>query len=159
MTQKIPLPLQQFFARVDRGLLATLVLCVFALYPLLRPGLPNGTDVLYHVYRVAEMDRAWSHGVLMPRWAESFYYGYGSPVFHYYASFTYYVTSILMRVFALDSLNALRALIVLCVMVGGAGMYLFSREVWGSKLAGVLAALCYVYAPYMMFTEPYARGA
>jgi hypothetical protein len=159
MTQKLPLQLQQFFARIDRGLLATLVLCLFALYPLLRPGLPNGTDVLYHVYRVAEMDRAWSHGVLMPRWAESFYYGYGSPVFHYYASFTYYITSVLMRLFALDSLNALRALIALCVMVGGAGMYLFARDMWRSKLAGVLAALCFVYAPYMIFTEPYARGA
>ncbi len=159
MIQKTIPQLQKFVANIDRGLLATLALCLFALVPLLRPGLPNGTDVLYHVYRVAEMDRAWSHGVFMPRWAESFYYGYGSPVFHYYASFTYYVTSILMRVFAIDALNAVRALIAFCVTLGGAGMYLFAQELSRSKLSGILAALCYVYAPYILFTEPYARGA
>ncbi|NWF70316.1 MAG: hypothetical protein HXY40_14615 [Chloroflexi bacterium] len=148
-----------FFARVDSGLLLALLLCLFALLPLLRPGLPNGTDVLYHVYRVAEMDRAWAHGLLLPRWAENFYYGYGSPVFHYYASFTYYLTSVLMRLLALDALNALRALIAVCVLLGGAGMYLLARVVWRHRAAGVIAALCFVYAPYMLFTEPYARGA
>jgi uncharacterized membrane protein len=75
----------------DFGLLLTLALCAFALWPLLyRPGLPNGNDVLYHVYRTAEMDRAWTHGVLLPRWAESCYTGDGAPVFNYYASLSYY---------------------------------------------------------------------
>ncbi|MBZ0278999.1 MAG: hypothetical protein K8I60_22830 [Anaerolineae bacterium] len=145
--------------RFDGGLLLTLALCLFALWPLLyRPGLPNGTDVLYHVYRVAEMDRTWSHGVLIPQWAESFYTGYGAPLFHYYASLTYYLTSLLARVFALDAVNSLRALIVLAVLGSGSGMYTFARQ-RGGKAGGVLAALVYVYSPYILFTEPYARGA
>ncbi|MCB9449894.1 MAG: hypothetical protein H6672_00550 [Anaerolineaceae bacterium] len=145
--------------RPDWGLLITLALCLFALWPLAyRPGLPNGTDVLYHVYRVAEMDRAWSHGVLIPQWAETFYTGYGAPLFHYYASLTYYVTSILSRLFALDAVNSLRLLIVLGALGAGAGMYTFAR-VRGGKIGGVLAALVYVYSPYLLFTEPYARGA
>lgn len=144
---------------VDPGLLLTLVLCLFTLWPLLqKPGLPNGTDTLYHIYRVAEMDRAWAHGVLMPRWAEAFYYGYGSPVFHYYASFTYYVTSVLMRLFALNAVDSLRALTILCMLLAGGGTYLFMRDAVG-KLAGILAALAYVYSPYILFTEPYTRGA
>ena len=145
--------------RLDFGLLFTLALCSFALWPLLyRPGLPNGNDVLYHVYRAAEMDRAWSHGVILPHWAESFYTGYGAPVFHYYASLSYYVSSLLMRIFGLDALNSLRALIVLCVWGAGAGAYLFLKPRAG-RLGGVIAALCYVYCPYMLFTEPYSRGA
>ncbi len=145
--------------RPDWGLLLTLALCLFALWPLAyRPGLPNGTDVLYHVYRVAEMDRAWSHGVLIPQWAEAFYTGYGAPLFHYYASLTYYVTSILSRLFALNAVDSLRALIVLGVLGAGAGMYTFAR-VRGGKIGGLLAALVYVYSPYILFTEPYARGA
>src|SRR5690606_34451376 len=125
--------------RVDFGLLTTLVFCLFTIWPLTQqPGLPNGTDTLYHIYRVAEMDRAWAHGVLMPRWAEAFYYGYGSPVFHYYASLTYYVTSALMRLFALDAVNSLRTLTILCSLLAGGGMYLFLRDTAG-KLAGIIA--------------------
>lgn len=144
---------------VDPGLLLTLLLCLFTIWPLLqKPGLPNGTDTLYHTYRVAEMDRLWSHGVLLPRWAETFYYGYGSPVFHFYASFTYYVTSVLMRLFALNAVDSLRLLTTLCMLLAGGGMYLFMRDTL-SKLAGILAVLAYVYSPYILFTEPYTRGA
>lgn len=151
--------LQLLARHLDFGLLLTLVLCLFALWPLLyRPGLPNGNDVLYHTYRTAEMDRAWSHGVLLPRWAESFYTGYGAPVFHYYASLSYYVSSLFMRLFGLDALNSLRLLIVVCVLGSGAGTYLFAKRRAG-MLGGVIAALCYVYSPYMLFTEPYSRGA
>lgn len=161
-TTTLPQPASRFGAlaqRLDFGLIFTLALCSFALWPLVyRPGLPNGNDVLYHVYRTAEMDRAWAHGVLLPHWAESFYTGYGAPVFHYYASLSYYVGSLLMRVFGLDALNSLRVLIALCVWGAGAGMYWFVKPRAGT-LGGVIAALCYVYAPYMLFTEPYSRGA
>ncbi len=145
--------------QADGALLLVLLLCSFSLYPLLaRPGLPNGSDVLYHVYRVAEMDRAWAHGLLTPRWAETFYTGYGAPLFHYYAGAAYWLTSILMRVFALDAVNSLRLLIALALFAGGAGTYLFARR-YGGRTGGVLAALSYTYSPYILFTEPYARGA
>lgn len=143
---------------LDIDLLLTLALCLFTLWPLLQqPGLPNGTDTLYHIYRVAEMDRSWSHGLLVPRWAETFYFGYGSPLFHYYASLSYFITSLLIRLTGWDAVNALRALIVLCMLGAGGGMFLFMRERVGN-LAGVLVAVCYVYTPYIAYKEPYARG-
>ncbi|MEZ4672012.1 MAG: 6-pyruvoyl-tetrahydropterin synthase-related protein [Anaerolineae bacterium] len=151
--------LKRLFHWFDIYLLLTLALCTFTLLPLLaRPGLPNGDDVLYHVYRAAEMDRAWSHGVLFPRWAESFYTGYGAPLFHYYASLSYYTTSTFSRLLALDAVNSLRLLIALCMLGAGAGMYGFARATSG-KAGGVIAALCYVYCPYLLYTEPYSRGA
>jgi hypothetical protein len=58
-----------------------IAICLVPIWTLLqKPGLPNGTDTLYHIYRVAEMDRLWSQGVLIPHWADSFYFGYGSPL-------------------------------------------------------------------------------
>ncbi|MBZ0303940.1 MAG: hypothetical protein K8J31_29650, partial [Anaerolineae bacterium] len=154
-----PANLQTRLRGLDFGLLATLVMCLWTAWPLLQqPGLPNGTDTLYHTYRVAEMDRAWAHGLLLPQWAETFYYGYGSPVFHYYASSTYYVTSALIRLLALDAVGSLRALTTLSMLLAGGGMYRFMRDQAG-KVGGMLAALVYVYSPYLVFTEPYARGA
>ncbi|MGQ9889309.1 MAG: 6-pyruvoyl-tetrahydropterin synthase-related protein [Aggregatilineales bacterium] len=145
--------------RLNFGLIAAVALSLLALWPLLaQPGLPRGEDTLYHIYRAAEMDRAWSRGALWPRWAESFYLGYGSPLFHYYAGGTYVVTSLLARLFSLDTVDSARALIALCMVSGGVGMYLWLRARAG-LLAGVVAAVCYVYSPYFVFTEPYGRGA
>lgn len=150
--------LTRFVRRLDSGLLITLALCLFTLWPLVsRPGLPNGDDVLYHVYRAAEMDRAWSHGVIFPQWAEAFYTGYGAPLFHYYASLTYYLTSLITRLFGFDAVNSLRLLIAVCMLGSGGGMYAFARR-YSGKTGGIIAALCYVYSPYILFTEPYSRG-
>lgn len=145
--------------RLDFGLVAVIALSLLALWPLaVQPGVPRGEDILYHVYRAAEMDRAWARGVLWPRWAESFYLGYGSPLFHYYASGTYVATSLLARLFGLNTVDSARTLIALCLVGGGVGMYLWLRTRAG-LLAGVVAAVCYVYSPYFVFTEPYGRGA
>jgi hypothetical protein len=144
--------------RFDLGLLIVLFLCSFALLPLIRePGLPKGYDVLYHVYRAAEMRRSWDAGVYMPRWASSFYFGYGYPVFHYYASLCYYLTSVITTLTGVSAVNALRTVIAMSLLGGGLGMYLFSRRHNGIA-GGMLSALVYIYSPYIMYTEPYTRG-
>jgi uncharacterized membrane protein len=159
--------LKQPFSRFDPGLLIALALCLFVWTPLLRqPGLPNGNDVLYHTFRAAEYARAWQHGELFPRWAEAFYFGYGSPVFHYYAGFTYTVTSVLITLTGMSALDALRVLITACALIGGGGMYLLARDLTSTssgqvrgQVAGLIAAVCFAYSPYMLFTEAYSRGA
>jgi hypothetical protein len=149
-------PSDRLSAGLELGL--ALLLSLFLMWPLLQnPGLPNGTDTFYHIQRVAEMDRLWSQGLLLPRWAASFYYGYGSPLFHYYASLTYHLTSVLMRIPGFDAVEALRALIVLCALAAGGGMFLWLRA-RVSALAGYIAAAAYVYTPYLLYQEPYARG-
>lgn len=143
---------------VDPGLLLVLALTLFTLIPLLRnPGLPNGPDVLYHSYRVAEMNRSWSHGLLFPTWAEGFYLGYGSPLFHFYARLTYVITSLFHILLGFGALDALRALLALSLLGCSSGMYLFAKRRFG-RLSGVIAGLLYVYSPYLMYTEAYARG-
>ncbi len=143
---------------IDSGLALVLLLTLFNLVPLLRnPGLPNGPDVLYHSYRVAEMNRSWAHGLLFPTWAEGFYLGYGSPLFHFYARLTYIVTSGMHVLFGMGSLDALRTVLLVSLLGCSGGMYLFASRRYG-KLGGVVAGLVYVYSPYLMYTEAYARG-
>lgn len=144
--------------RLDLALLVTLGLCLFAWWPVLsNAGLPEGHDTLFHLQRAAEMNRSWSHGVLLPHWAETFYYGYGSPVFHYYAGLAYYATSLIGRVLDLGTFDSIRALILLVLPGAGVGMDLFVRQRLG-RAAGLIAAVCYVYSPYIVYREPYVRG-
>lgn len=151
--------ISQPIVRFDFGLIAAFLLPLFALIPLLsNPGLPNGSDVLYHTYRAAEMNRAWEIGLLQPTWADGLYYGYGSPLWHFYASLTYHLSSALMQVAGISALTALRTLIVAALIVASVSTYLFTRA-YAGRLAGVIAALIYVYSPYLLYTEPYARGA
>ncbi len=143
---------------IDLGLVLVLALTLFTAIPLLtNPGLPNGPDVLYHSYRVAEMNRSWQHGVFFPTWAEGFYFGYGSPLFHFYASLTYYLTSLMHFILGMSALDALRTLLMLSLLACGGGMYLFVRRRYG-RLGGIIAGLVYVYSPYLMYTEAFARG-
>ena len=143
---------------VDPGLLIVLALTLFTVIPLLRnAGLPNGPDVLYHSYRVAEMNRSWSHGLLFPTWAEGFYLGYGSPLFHFYARLTYLITSLFHALLGLDALDALRVLLAFSLLGCSSGMYLFAKRRFG-RLGGIIAGLLYVFSPYLMYTEAYARG-
>lgn len=142
----------------DPGLLFVVALTLFTFIPLLRnPGLPNGPDVLYHSYRVAEMNRSWSHGLLFPTWAEGFYLGYGSPLFHFYARLTYVITGLFHVSLGLEALDALRALLALSLLGCSSGMYLFAKRRFG-RLGGIIAGLLYVYSPYLMYTEAFARG-
>ena len=143
---------------LDIGLIAVFGFMLLALVPLLmQVGLPNGSDVLYHVYRTAEMSRSWEAGTFFPRWAAGFYTGYGSPIWHFYANLAYWISAALMQVFGLSALDALRWLIVVCYVGMGTGMYLFARQQI-NRVGGVLAALAYLYSPYLIYTEPYARG-
>ena len=70
-------------------LLIVLLLTLPALWPLLRQGFFVSDDGLFHVYRVAALADAWSHGVLYPRLFPDFGFGYGQAVLNFYAPLTY----------------------------------------------------------------------
>ncbi len=62
-----------------------------------------------------------------------------------------------MIVFNQTALNALRAVLMLSLLGCSSGMYLFVKRRVG-VIGGLIAGLVYVYSPYLMFTEAYARG-
>ena len=149
----------RLFKRVDPGLILTLLLTLFVVMPWLsNPGLPRGDDVAHHVLRAAEMNRSWRHGLFFPSWGEGFYWGYGAPVFHFYASLTYYLTSLLHFIFHLSASESLLWLMALSLFACSGGMYLFCKRRSG-RLGAVIAGLVYVYSPYLMHADLHWRAA
>jgi hypothetical protein len=149
--------------QLDWGLLLALVLALVASAPFLtRPGLPRQTDAELHVYRAAELGHVLRAGVLYPRWAPDLYYGYGYPIFNYYAPFTYYLANLFNLFPGLDIVGGVKAVFVLGLVVASLGAYLLGRELFGSLGgvgAGILAAAIFTYYPYVVFIDPHARGA
>lgn len=144
--------------QLDPGYLAVLAICLLAIWPFLsRPGLPMETDAELHVYRLAELARLVSGGEWYPRWAPNFYFGYGYPIFNYYAPLVYYLGLPVALLPFFDAVVAVKAVFVLGLLAAGLGMYGFVRDNWGRPAAFVAAAV-YVYAPYIHFVDPHIRG-
>ena len=131
---------------------------------LTRPGLPHETDAELHVYRAAELGHTLRAGVFYPRWAPDFYFGYGYPIFNYYAPLTYYLANLFDLLPGVDVVGGVKAVFVLGFLVASLGAYLLGRELFGpaagvlAPAAGVLAAASFVFAPYIVYIDPHARG-
>ncbi len=135
-----------------------LALALVAAAPFLtRPGLPHQTDAELHVYRAAELGHTLRAGVFYPRWAPDFYFGYGYPIFNYYAPLTYYLANLFDLLPGVEIVGGVKAVFVLGFLVASLGSYLLGRELFGPA-AGVLAAASFAFAPYIVFIDPHARG-
>jgi hypothetical protein len=126
-----------------------------ALLPLLRGHLPWRADGLLHFYRLAQLDRAVAHGLLYPRWLPDLGFGFGFPLFNYYAPFSYYVVLPLTRL-GIPVETAVRVSYILALLLLAGGLYWWAARLFGRE-AGVVAALTAVYAPYLLF-DVHHRG-
>jgi hypothetical protein len=143
---------------LDPGLPVVLLISLAAAWPFFAyAGLPDNTDAELHIFRLAELQRMVSAGVWYPRWAANFYFGYGYPVFNYYAPLSYWLGLIVMTVTGASAVTAIKTLFVLTFPVAGLGMYALVRDRHG-RAAGLVAATAALYAPYLLYIDPHARG-
>jgi hypothetical protein len=137
------------------GLLVVILLSYFTVSTLFRAGyFPMHDDT--QVTRVYEMSVAIKDGQLPVRWVKDLGYGYGYPIFNFYAPLAYYVGSFISLV-GPDPLTATKYMIILGLVMAGLTMYFFARSFWGVT-GGIVAAAFYLYAPYHA-VNVYVRGA
>lgn len=135
---------------------AVILMGLAAGQPLFSGRLPWAADTLIHFYRLVELDHLLRHGYLFSRWAPDLAYGYGFPLFNFYAPLSYYIAEI-FRLAGMDFAPALLAAFVALILAAGLGMYAWAAEVFGQR-AGVVAAAAYMTAPYLLYNV-YHRGA
>lgn len=149
---------QSIIRAIDPGFLVVLAISFIAIWPFLsRVSLPQGTDAELHIFRLAELSYLIRGGELFPRWAPNFYHGYGYPIFNYYAPLTYYVGLLAELTPWADAVAAVKIVFVCGILLAGFGMYGFVRDNWGRR-AGYVAAATFLYAPYIQYIDPHARG-
>jgi hypothetical protein len=143
---------------VDPGWLIALALGLLAAWPLLtRAGLPTNTDADLHIFRTDQIMRAWGQGVWYPRWAPDLAFGFGYPVFNYYAPLAHHLGALSGSVVG-DPVAGVKFVLVLSSALGALGVYGLAREFWGGR-AGVISAWLFSLAPYVAYINPIARGA
>lgn len=137
-------------------------------------------DGEYHLLRVYVFEWAVRAGEWLPRWTPDLFVGFGYPIFNFYAPGTYYL-AMLLRLGGWDVYTTVQALGVVATCGGATGAYCLARAVFGGErleavagraprtpsptlsrwrgvLAGLVAALGFVYAPYPFSTNLLIRA-
>ncbi|MCS6800577.1 MAG: hypothetical protein NZ773_01355 [Dehalococcoidia bacterium] len=133
------------------------LLSLFAIAPLLHPLYFWGAhDGRHSVYFLVQFDRSIRDGILWPRWAPDFTFGYGYPIFNIYAPLAYFIGEA-FHLLGFDPVTAVKIVFGLSVVLSGLTMYWFAKDAIGARGA-VLAAVVYMYVPYRI-VDIYVRGA
>jgi len=135
-------------------------LCIFALSfytirPLFSPGFFYMHDDA-QVARVIVMAKALENGQFPVRIVSDLGYGYGYPLFNFYAPLPYYIGGII-NMMGLDALTATKIMIGIGVVMGSVGMYILSSSIFGT-FGGILSSALFTYFPYRG-VQLYVRGA
>jgi len=135
-----------------------LLLTIFAIAPLLRPGyFWAAHDARHDVYFILQYNITWNEGVLFPRWSPDWAFGYGYPFFNIYAPGATFLGTLLYRTLHLSLENAVKATFIVTLLISAWGMWLFVRD-WLDERAALVAEAAYVYAPYHLL-DVYVRAA
>lgn len=119
------------------------------------PGMFYLHDYL-HPARIAEMAGALSDGHFPVRWSENFGYGYGMPLFEFYAPLPFYVGAIFALI-GLPVLVVTKLLFILCNIFTTVGAYKLGKSIYG-RGGGLVTAASISLAPYRA-VNLYVRGA
>lgn len=106
--------------------------------------------------RVFEMAKSLSFGQFPVRLVGDLGYGFGYPLFNYYAPLPYYMGALLFLL-GLNLIVATKLMIAIAFIAAGFTMYLCAKRYVG-ELGALLSATLYVLAPYHG-VQLYVRGA
>lgn len=109
-----------------------------------------------HGARIAEMYQAVADGHIPPRWSAHFGYGYGMPLFLFYAPLPYYVGAFFYSLGA-SLVTSVQLLFIVVNVLTMIGTYLMGKLL-GGKWMGLLLATLYTLAPYRA-VNLFVRGA
>ncbi len=136
-------------------LLVGILLCLPAVLPIFKGGLfPIHDDT--QVVRVFEMYKSLKGGMFPVRWVEDLGYGFGYPIFNFYAPLAYYVGGFAM-IAGLNLISATQLMFIFGALFAFVTMYLFMRSLLG-QVPGLVAGIVYMYFPYHAVII-YIRGA
>lgn len=106
--------------------------------------------------RVFLMKEAISDGQFPVRWVEHLGYGYGYPIFNFYAPLPYYLGALFMFL-GFDSIDAVKILFIVATTGSFLTMYIFLKK-FTNQFGAICAAVIYTLFPYHA-VNTYVRGA
>lgn len=135
--------------------LLIVLLSVGAFYGLLRPGYFSMHDDV-QVMRLYQMEKCFTDGQIPCRWVPDMGAEYGHPLYNFHPVLPYYFGT-LVRILGISFIDISKLLFFVPLVCSGIFMYFLAKEFFG-KVAGLVSAVFYIYAPYRAL-DIYVRGA
>lgn len=131
-------------------LVVILLLSIYGMGALFSPGLFSAHDIWHQVARFYHYKEAFNQGVFPPYWISTLASGFGYPLF-FFSFHLPWIVGIPVS-FLLDIQTTIKVLFFLSYLASGVFMYSFARDLLGSRLSALLAAIVYLFAPYRFLT-------
>ena len=109
-----------------------------------------------HAARIAEMASTLEEGQFPVRWSANFGYGFGMPLFNFYAPLPYFIGALFFKM-GFGLVTSIKLLCVFINLVTILGSYLLGKKMLG-RFGGLLLASAYTLAPYRA-VNLFVRGA
>ena len=106
--------------------------------------------------RIFVMSQELKHNQFPVRLVDDLGYGFGYPIFNFYAPLPYYLGS-LFYIGGFDLFASTNLMYLSAFLLAGVSMYFLAFHLTG-RSAGIAAAILYIYAPYHALNL-YVRGA
>ncbi|MCC6801474.1 MAG: hypothetical protein IT319_01220 [Anaerolineae bacterium] len=154
----LPIWMQRAMRGTDWGVLIVVGFCLLLAWSfIVQPGLPRTNASEHYVFRAADTTQAFAEGRLYPRWSPYAINGYGAPIPNYYPPGAAYVPALLDYFITNDPTLAVKLVYVASLCLAGTAVYALVMRRAGAA-AGVIAALLYVYSPYVSLVAPHLLG-
>lgn len=124
-----------------------LFISIVPLISLLRSGGYESGDLNIHVGFAIPFFENIRDGIFFPIWNQYAISGYGYPLYIFLYPLPYYLSS-LIHLAGLSFIDSFKIIIAFSFIFSGQGMYLLVKDITGSKKAGFISALFYLFAPY-----------
>lgn len=109
-----------------------------------------------HGARISELHLAMSEGHFPVRWTKNFGFGYGMPLFEFYAPLPYYVGGFIYWI-TQNLIFSVKMLWLIPNIVSFVGAYKLGKRLFGT-VGGLVTAVAFTLAPYRA-VDLYVRGA
>ncbi len=126
-----------------------------AALPMMQNSFICADDMGFHALRVAQTISLWERGIFFSRWSPDMAYGFGYPLFNYYAPLPAYIASAI-GVAGAGAQLGLRQTFAGLFFIAGFGMYGWLKTHF-SRSGAIVGAAAYMYAPYFGYNI-YFRG-
>ncbi len=137
--------------------LLLLLICLPAVKDLFIPGGFTSHDLNHHVIRQISMNKLLSEGQFPPRWSGEINHEYGYPVFLFNYPLPPLIGEIIHQL-GFGFVDSVKGVFLISILISGVGMYLFLKSLFNNRLAAVLGAIFWIYAP-VRFLNVYVAAA
>ncbi|MDP3987948.1 MAG: 6-pyruvoyl-tetrahydropterin synthase-related protein [Candidatus Levybacteria bacterium] len=124
-----------------------IILSLLPLLSILRKGTYESGDLSSHAKIAMSFFVNLKDGNLIPRWGAEFCGGYGCPDFLFFYLLPYYIIGF-FHIVGLSFIGSIKLFLIVVYIFSGIAMYFWAKEELGSKIAGFVAGLFYLFAPY-----------